>query len=113
MKLLSTTKVTQQLMVGKQGLSTASHCTIVDRYLERRRSRQDSERAPPEHRDVGCIAEYTLCFLHATDDKYVGQSQSNWKDAFQFCYAGRVIPRGWSTACAENLGDNEGRVLLL
>jgi len=58
MKLLSTTKVTQQLMVGKGGLSTASRCTIIDRYLERRRrSRQGSERVPPEHRDVGCITD--------------------------------------------------------
>jgi hypothetical protein len=29
MKLLSTTKVIQQLMVGKRGLSRASHCTTV------------------------------------------------------------------------------------
>jgi hypothetical protein len=58
MKLLSTTKVTQQSVVGKQGLSTASRCTIVDCYLERRRrSRQDSEWVPPEHRDVGCITD--------------------------------------------------------
>jgi len=58
MKLLSTTKVTKQLMVGKLGLSTASRCTNVDCYVERgRRSRQDSELVPPEHRDVGCITD--------------------------------------------------------
>jgi hypothetical protein len=25
----------------------------------------------------------------------MGQSQSNWKDVFQFCYAGYVIPRAY------------------
>jgi len=83
-------------MVGKRGLSTASRCTIVDCYLERRRrSRQDSEWVPPEHEKCGLHfgqhSQYTSCLLHATNDKYVGQSQSNWKDAFQFCYAGHVV----------------------
>ena len=35
MKLLSTTKVTQQLTVDSEGCQTSSHCTIVDRNLER------------------------------------------------------------------------------
>ena len=42
---------------GNRELSTASRCTFVDCYLERRRSRQDSEWVPPEHGDVGRITD--------------------------------------------------------
>jgi hypothetical protein len=65
-----------------QRLATASHCTNVDCYLERRREADKIQNGFLQN------TEMWVALLTAFTVQVLGHSQSNWKDAFQFCYAG-------------------------